>query len=161
MKEQLQKLRKAKGLTQEDIARIIDVKLSTYQKYERDVISPPYETLIRIADFYHVTTDYLLGRDTETPEPLDQLSTAFDMSALEREIVDGYLNLPKSLRGDVMDFLQKAVEKVQHEQSVKEQPKNDRKTTETDLDQSDNRVPVAKTIEDTNKWLLDIQKSKV
>ena len=60
MKEQLQLLRKNKNLTQEEISDIIGVKLSTYQKYERDAISPPYETLIKIADFYGVTTDYLL-----------------------------------------------------------------------------------------------------
>ena len=114
MKEQLQLLRKNKNLTQEEISDIIGVKLSTYQKYERDAISPPYETLIKIADFYGVTTDYLLGRSTDTP-PLSQLASQFNMSALEREIVDGYLSLPEDMREELMDFLEKAVAKVQAE----------------------------------------------
>lgn len=62
MKEQLQKLRRIKNLTQEEIANIIGVKLTTYQKYERDVISPPHDKLIKLADFYEVSVDYLLGR---------------------------------------------------------------------------------------------------
>ena len=112
MKEQLQKLRKSKGLTQEDMSIQLGISLSTYQKYERDVISPPYEILIRIADFYGVTTDYLLGRDTGEPTPLDSLAAEFNMSALERKIVDNYLALPPSMRGDLMEFLQKSVQEV-------------------------------------------------
>lgn len=115
MKDQLQALRKAKGLTQSDIAQIIDVKLSTYQKYERDAVSPSYDTLLRIADFYGVTTDYLLGRETGEPDPAQQLANEFNMSALEKKILDNYLSLPKAMRGDLMAFLQKAVREVQEE----------------------------------------------
>lgn len=115
MKTQLQQLRKARGLTQEDISQIIDVKLSTYQKYERDVISPPYDTLIRIADFYGVTTDYLLGRSTGEPDTLDTLAAEFNMSALEKKIVDNYLSLSPDMRGDLMEFLRKTVAEVMNE----------------------------------------------
>ena len=112
MKEQLQLLRKKKGLTQEDISDILGVKLSTYQKYERDAISPSYDTLNKIADFYDVTTDYLLGREKKEQTAIEQLAGEFDMSALEREILNGYVNLPKEMRGELMDFLHKAVSNV-------------------------------------------------
>lgn len=112
MKEQLQRLRKAKGLTQKDAAEIFDVKLTTYQKYELDVISPSYDTLNKIADFYGVTTDYLLGREKKEQTAIEQLAGEFDMSALEREILNGYVNLPKEMRGELMDFLHKAVSNV-------------------------------------------------
>lgn len=115
MKEQLQRLRKSKGLTQDDISKIIDVSLSTYQKYERDVISPPYDTLIRIADFYKVTTDYLLGRDTGEPEPMEQLAGQFNMCALEQKILDNYLSLPDDMRCDFMEFLRQSVREVEEE----------------------------------------------
>lgn len=112
MKEQLQLLRKNRGLTQEDISDILGVKLSTYQKYERDAISPSYDTLNKIADFYDVTTDYLLGREKKEQTAIEQLAGEFDMSALEREILNGYVNLPKEMRGDLMEFLHKAVMNV-------------------------------------------------
>lgn len=115
MKDQLQQLRKLRGLTQEEAALTFDVKLSTYQKYERDVNSPSYETLIKIADFYGVTTDYLLGRESGEPDTLDTLAAEFNMSALEKKIVDNYLSLPKSMRGDLMEFLRKTVKEVQDE----------------------------------------------
>ena len=134
MKEQLQLLRKNKNLTQEEISDIIGVKLSTYQKYERDAISPPYETLIKIADFYGVTTDYLLGRSTDTP-PLSQLASQFNMSALEREIVDGYLSLPEDMREGLMDFLEKAVAKVQAESKAEAE-----KAPTTPVEQSEPEV---------------------
>lgn len=121
MKDQLQKLRKQKNLTQEDISDILGIKLSTYQKYERDAISPPYDTLIKIADFYGVTTDYLLGREEE-PSAIEKLAGEFNMSALEREIIDGYVKLPKEMREDLMEFLHKSVKKVMSESKAEESP---------------------------------------
>ena len=115
MKEQLQKLRKSKNLTQEDLAEVLEISLSSYQKYERDVISPSYDTLCKIADFYGVTTDYLLGRKIGEPETIDKLVGEFNMSALEKEILDNYLSLPSDMRCDLMEFLQKSVRKVMDE----------------------------------------------
>ena len=115
MKEQLQKLRKMRNLTQEEMADILEVSLSSYQKYERDAIMPSYDTLIKLADFYGVTTDYLLGRNTEDQSAVEKLAGEFNMTALEKEILEGYVNLPKEMRGDLMEFLRKAVENVMEE----------------------------------------------
>ena len=115
MKEQLQHLRKSKGLTQEDLAEILGVSLSSYQKYERDAVSPSYEILVKIADFYGVSTDYLLGRDTTERDAVDELASEFNMSALEQKILDNYLALPVSMRSDLMDFLDRAVKEVMQE----------------------------------------------
>lgn len=127
MKERLQSLRKSRKMTQEDVAVMLEVSLSTYQKYERNAISPPYDTLIKLADFYGVSTDYLLGRETGEPNTLDKLVGEFDMSALEKEILDNYLNLPKNMRGDLMEFLQKSVQKVMNESNGIKQIKNSEK----------------------------------
>ena len=101
MKEQLQLLRKNKGLTQEEAASIFDVKLSTYQKYERDAISPPYDTLIKIADFYGVTTDYLLGREP-APNPFADLGLD---EAGEQEMLRQYMSFEPEVRAMLMDVL--------------------------------------------------------
>jgi transcriptional regulator with XRE-family HTH domain len=46
------------------MARILGVSLVTYKRRERNIFSPDYETLGKIADYFHVATDYLLGRVT-------------------------------------------------------------------------------------------------
>lgn len=117
-KDILKSLRKSKGFsTMQDFCAAADISFSTYQNYETGKRIPTAEILIKLADFYGVTTDYLLGRSTDTP-PLSQLASQFNMSALEREIVDGYLSLPEDMRGGLMDFLEKAVAKVQAESNA-------------------------------------------
>ena len=108
MKEQLQALRKQRGLTQGDISEIIGVKLSTYQKYERDVIFPPYETLIKIADFYGVTTDYLLGREPAV-NPLAGLN--IDVKAVDSDkFIETYEKLPETAKQIFIDTMLKLSE---------------------------------------------------
>ena len=112
--EKLTEIRKQRKLTMKDVAEAIGMKPDTYRNYESGRLEPNLSTLTKLADFYGVTTDYLLGRSTDTP-PLSQLASQFNMSALEREIVDTYLTLPENVRDSLMDFLEKAVEKAQAE----------------------------------------------
>lgn len=60
--EQLKKLRKEKGLTQMQVAIQCDITEKAYQNYELKTREPRLEILIRIADFYGVSLDYLTGR---------------------------------------------------------------------------------------------------
>lgn len=114
LNERLKQLRATKKLNQEDMSKILGISLSSYQKYERDkgCITPSLDVLIRISDFYHVSLDYLLGRDTGEPEAIDKLAGKFNMSALEKKILDNYLALPEHMRSDLMDFLEKSVAEV-------------------------------------------------
>jgi transcriptional regulator with XRE-family HTH domain len=61
----LRELRKRNKLTQEQLAEAIGVERSSIGKYEgnQDVL-PSVDVLITIADYFHVSTDYLLGRDS-------------------------------------------------------------------------------------------------
>jgi len=63
--ERLKKLRLEKNLRQEDAARMLDMGMSTYCRYELGKREPDASTLCRMADFYHVSVDYLLGRSEE------------------------------------------------------------------------------------------------
>ena len=63
--ERLRDLRKEQHITQQSVADYLGIKVRTYQYYEGDDHRPDYETLIKLADFFHVTTDYLLGRSDE------------------------------------------------------------------------------------------------
>ena len=60
--ERMRLLRKEKGLIQEVAAREIGIVLRSYMRYEKGEREPVASTLMKMADFYGVTTDYLLGR---------------------------------------------------------------------------------------------------
>ena len=61
----LQELKETKKLLQKDAAKALDVPLRTYQRYEHGQQEPQLSTLIRMADFYGVTLDYLAGRSDQ------------------------------------------------------------------------------------------------
>lgn len=67
----LKELRKARGLTQAQVAAILSVPTKTYQNYEREVRYPDMDVMCLLADRYGVTLDYLVGRD-ESPEFVDR-----------------------------------------------------------------------------------------
>lgn len=64
----LKKLRSAVGLNQSEMAEKLGVSVSSYQKYEREKnsIMPSIEVLIKIAEFFGVSVDYLLGRENQS-----------------------------------------------------------------------------------------------
>ena len=58
-------LREDRDLNQETLAEMLGVRQTTYSKYELGKIDVPDKMLIKIADFYDVTLDYLVGRSDE------------------------------------------------------------------------------------------------
>lgn len=66
---QIRDLRIDRGLTQSQVAQILNVKQNTYSQYEIGVLNYPLDVVIRLAEYYGTSTDYLLGL-TDVPEPL-------------------------------------------------------------------------------------------
>lgn len=60
--ERLCLLRNEKGLHQSDIAELLELTQGHYQRMEKGKINIPTLTLCTLADYFGVTTDYLLGR---------------------------------------------------------------------------------------------------
>ena len=48
--------------TQQEVADFIQINQNTYSNYENEKTQPPIETLIKIADYFNVSLDYLCGR---------------------------------------------------------------------------------------------------
>ena len=63
--KKLKELRKRHKITQENLANIIGVERSSIGKYESSTTIPSNETLIKIANYFNVSTDYLLGNKEE------------------------------------------------------------------------------------------------
>lgn len=63
--ERLKMLRSARGVLQKDIAALLGIDRTTYVKYEKGVSEPSIETLLKLADYFGVSVDFLLGREDE------------------------------------------------------------------------------------------------
>lgn len=114
-KDIIKSLRKKRNYSAQQVADGYDMSLGVYRKYETGERGIGVPTLQKLADFYNVTTDYLLGRETPESSTVDKLSSEFNMTALERKILEGYLELPDNMRENLMEFLQKSVQEVQEE----------------------------------------------
>ena len=60
--ENIRNLREDNDKTQQEIADYLNIKQTTYSKYELGKINIPIEGFIKLADYYGVSVDYLVGR---------------------------------------------------------------------------------------------------
>ena len=63
----LKSLRLEKKVLQKDLATLLGITIRQYQRYEKGEQQPNIENIIALADFFDVSTDYLLGR-SDNPE---------------------------------------------------------------------------------------------
>ena len=69
-KLRIRDLREDRDLKQKDLAAILGIHQTTYSVYELEKVNVPIQALHQLADYYGVSTDYLLGRTNEkTPYP--------------------------------------------------------------------------------------------
>lgn len=80
----LKELRKHAGKTQLEVANALGISRQAYSNYESEAREPDYETLLRIADYFEVSTDYILERAKEkTSSPLSDPLSEEDAALLE------------------------------------------------------------------------------
>lgn len=60
--EQIRNLREDNDKKQQELADYLNVKQTTYSKYELGKVNIPIEVFMKLADYYDVSVDYLLGR---------------------------------------------------------------------------------------------------
>lgn len=61
--KRLREVRMENGLTQQSMADKLEISLNAYQKYEQAERSPSLDCLVKIADIFDISLDYLLCRD--------------------------------------------------------------------------------------------------
>lgn len=88
----LAELRQDKKLTQKELAQVIYVTPGTISNYENNAHFPDVEKLIDLADFFGVTTDYLLGRSSFNI-PLDIFNEQIAVGKTMGEFVGDVKNL--------------------------------------------------------------------
>lgn len=66
LNEMIKKLRSARGMNQVEFAKAMGVSKQCVSNWENDNVMPSIEMLVKIADFFNVSTDYVLGRTEKT-----------------------------------------------------------------------------------------------
>ena len=79
--ERLKQLRNKAGLTQTEMCSMFGVAQNTYSQWETDKREPDFKTLSRIADYFQVSVDYLLGRDA----PSESAGTVPGLIAIRKQ----------------------------------------------------------------------------
>ena len=111
-KDILKKLRSEKNLTLQEVSEKSGVSYSAYQKYELGIRELGAKSLVKLADFYGVSVNYLLGRE-EAPDPMEQLAKLSSMEVTEQVLLEKYLELPKASREIVINFMKSAIKEAE------------------------------------------------
>ena len=93
--EILQDLRKIKSMSQSDLAKQLNIHITTVKNWESSACLPDAKNLCALADLFNVTTDRLLGRDHADIITLDDLNSAERKQVIH--IVQAYIDtLPRN-----------------------------------------------------------------
>lgn len=63
--ERIIELKKTKNLLQKDIANAINITVRNYQRYEKGEQQPTLPVVIKLADYFNISIDYLVGRSDD------------------------------------------------------------------------------------------------
>lgn len=109
----LRRLRLARGYTQEELGKLLNVQKSAISKYERGTVVPTADILLRLADIFGVSVDTLLGRSQPAPpdapaQPTDAV-TPEQLATLDpatRKIADLFSSLPEAERQEALHYIE-------------------------------------------------------
>ncbi len=102
--EILASLREERGIYQKELAAILKVSVGTISNYENNIHFPDQEALIQLADFFGVTTDYLLGR-TPYRYSLETLNQEFAPNITVSGLIDILQHFNSKNAASLLDFI--------------------------------------------------------
>ena len=94
LNENIKNLRVARGLNQVEFAKLMGVTKQCVSNWENDNVLPSIEMLTRLADYFGVTTDYMLGRTQNRSLDISKLTA--DQANHIMLIVEDFISLNKS-----------------------------------------------------------------
>ena len=96
-------LRKEKNLTQSKVAEALNISRQLYHFYETGQRDPSTDTLCRLADFYDVSIDYLLGRE---------ITAQAKNHKVNNSLINQIANMDKETANEVQQFVDFLLSKV-------------------------------------------------
>jgi len=100
----MSKLRREKGLSQRQAASELGISQALLSHYETDAREPKLDFVVRVCDFYGVTTDFILGRTKERGDGASRLSAKIseivgsleELKLAEAELIDKIKDVTKT-----------------------------------------------------------------
>lgn len=97
-------LRIEKNLKMKDVADGIGINPTTYRKYENGDLEPSFSTLSKLADFFNVSTDFILGRE-RSQSPKDPIDNSMTVGEVEADLMKRWMALKPETREIVLQAL--------------------------------------------------------
>lgn len=103
MENIIKSLRKEKGLTQVQLAEAFNLDQTAISKWENGKALPDTQMLIRLAEFFDVSTDYLLGRSTlYYPDRIQAENKKLSKNG--KELLDIFNDLPAEYQAQILEY---------------------------------------------------------
>ena len=102
-------LRTRSNLTQEQLSKIINVSTSAIGMYERGAREPAFDTLMRIANHFNVSVDYLIGNSSRVDVKQDE--SPLQLSKTDEKVLQLKLDYPE-LFDELLKIDQRNIEKL-------------------------------------------------
>lgn len=96
-------LRKEKGVLQKEVANYLNVTVATVSNYEKGVHAPDLNTLIMLADFFDVSTDYLLQR-TDYKASINTLNRQLSADYTVGDLMNTFVELDQRSMQALLDY---------------------------------------------------------
>ena len=106
--ERLKELRKDQRKTQDELSKVLNVRRSTYGEYERGKIRPPAEKIFKLAEYFNVSIDYLIGNTEQKTSKVVNSTEALEHLELFRLWLMNE-NQPKTYKGKILSTNEVAV----------------------------------------------------
>lgn len=101
--EKIRELRLEKDLRQKDLAAKIHIAANTLSQFESGKANPSYDVLISIADFFEVSTDFLLGRSDDFGV-ISIKNQSAEFSSGGKELLEIYNAIEPEYRAQILEY---------------------------------------------------------
>ena len=99
MLKNLKKLREEKGVRQKQLADVVSVSQQSINKYENHNIEPDIDTLIKMADYFETSVDYIIGHSNIRRKI--EVVNSYDLNIEEAKLIENYRNLSNKQRKSI------------------------------------------------------------
>ena len=101
--EHIKEMREDRDLKQKDVARALEISQQTYSNYENGVSELPLRHLVRLAEFYNISTDYIIGR-TKFRGSVEGYNVSFTDTATVGDFLSNAMSLSDAKRKSLLQY---------------------------------------------------------
>ena len=133
--DRLREQRKRMDMTQEQVAKSLNIVRSTYAYYETGKTCPDFSTVVRIAHLFNVTTDYLLDANVPDPQLRDDsssynaalqkaISGEWSLRESEQKLIMAFRFLNKDKQAEILRMVEKVASEQYEQRRLQRQKKS-------------------------------------